>query len=96
MNEARVASVHELQFEAPIELAGLGRQRALEIDYELIQQRFVRAIVKEAAKVLIIWRASGIEGDTGVDPAGNLEARLGRCRRRRRRGGTRAGSCRES
>src|SRR6266571_2553106 len=80
MNETRVGSVHELQFEAPIELAGLRRQRALEIDYELIQQRFVCAIVKEAAEVLIILWTIRIERDAAVNPARNFEARLWRFR----------------
>ena len=74
MNVARVASVHELQLEAPIELAGLRRQGALEIDYELIQERFIRPIVKEPSEVLIILRAGRIEGDPTVDPTGNLKA----------------------
>ena len=84
MNVARVASVHELQLEAPIEFTGLRRQRALEIDYELIQQRFVCAIVKEPSEVLIILRAGRIEGDSTVDPTGNLKAwrRSGRRRNR--------------
>src|SRR6266481_9708793 len=47
VDEARVAPVYELQFETPIELTRLGRECALEIDYELIQQRFIRPIVKE-------------------------------------------------
>ena len=57
--------------------AGLRRQRALEIDYELIQQRFVCAIVKEPSKVLIILRAGRIEGDPTVDPTGNLKRGAG-------------------
>ena len=81
MNVARVASLHELQLEAPIEFTGLRRQRAFEIDYELIQQRFVCAIVKEPSEVLIILRAGRIEGDPTVDPTGNLKA----WRRSRRR-----------
>ena len=80
MNVARVASEHELQLESPIEFAGLRRQRAFEIDHGLIQQRFVRAIVKEPAEVLIISRAGRIEGNATVDPTGNLEARLRRGR----------------
>src|ERR1700737_527480 len=82
MNEARVASVHELQLEAPIELAGLRRHGALEVNYELIQQRFVRAVVKKSAKVLVITWTVRIEGDPAVDPARNREARR-RCRRSR-------------
>src|SRR6267143_1333673 len=82
MNEARVASVHELQLEAPIELAGLRRQGALEVNYELIQQRFVRAVVKKPAEVLVITWSVRIEGNPAVDPSGNREAR---CRRRRSR-----------
>ena len=62
MDEARVASVHELQLETPIELTRLRRQRTLEIDYELVQQRFVHSIVKEPSKVLVICRAGRIEG----------------------------------
>src|SRR5438552_16516311 len=78
MNEARIASVHELQFEAPIELARLWRQRALEIDYELIQQWFVRAAVKKTAEVLIILWTIRIERDAAVNPARNFETRLWR------------------
>src|SRR6266478_8240596 len=74
VDEARVAPVHELQFETPIELTRLGRECALEIDYELIQQWFIRPIVKEPSEVLIILRAGRIEGDPTLDPTGNLEA----------------------
>src|SRR6266581_4375699 len=83
MNVARIAPVHELQFETPIEFTGLRYERALKIDYELIQQQLVRAIIKKPAEVLITFRAVGIESDTAIDPAGNLEARLGRRRRGR-------------
>src|SRR6266403_2431379 len=75
MDEARVASVHELQLETPIELTRLRRQRTLEIDYELVEQRFVCAIVKEPSEVLIILRAGRIARDATVDPPGNLKTR---------------------
>src|SRR5438128_2870852 len=81
MDEARVAPVHELQLETPIELTGLRHERALKIDHDLVQQRLVRPIIKEPAEVLITLRAVGIESDAAIDPAGNLEARLGRRRR---------------
>src|SRR6266478_1516945 len=67
VDEARVAPVHELQFETPIELTRLGRQCTLEIDHELIQQRFICPIVKESAEVLVIVRAGGIDCDATVD-----------------------------
>src|SRR6266567_3232531 len=76
MDEARVAPVHELQLETPIELTRLRRQRTLEIDYQLVQQRFVHSIVKEPSKVLVICRAGRIESDPIVDPTGNLKARF--------------------
>src|ERR1700682_1435406 len=82
MNDARVASVNELHLEAPIELAGLRRHGALEVNYELIQQRVVRAVVKKSAKVLVITWTVRIECNPAVDPSGNREAR---CRRRRSR-----------
>ena len=69
MDEARVAPVHELQLETPIELTGLRHERALKIDHDLVQQRLVRAIIKEPAEILITLRAVGIESDAAIDPA---------------------------
>jgi hypothetical protein len=80
VDEARVAAVHELQLETPIELTRLRRQRALDVDYELVQQRFAHSIVEEPSKVLVILRAGRIKRDSIVDPTGNLKARF---RRRR-------------
>ena len=80
MNHSRIAAVHELKLEAPVEFAGLRRQRALEVKHQLIQHWFVRSIVKQAAEVLIIVRVLGIERNAAVDPAGDLEAGLRRFR----------------
>src|SRR4051812_40875869 len=77
MNEARVAAIHQLEFKSPIELPGLGRERALKIQDRLVQEWLVRPVVKEPAKVLIIARTSRIEGYPALDPAGNGQPRFG-------------------
>src|SRR4051794_10968042 len=76
MNEARVAAIHQLELESPIKLTGFGRERALKIHNGLIQERLVRAVVKEPAKVLIIARARRIERDPALNPAGNGQTRF--------------------
>src|SRR5882724_6867761 len=96
MDEARVAAVHELQLETPIELTRLRCQRTLEIDYKLVQQRFVHAIVKEPSKVLIICRTGRIKGDPTVDPTGNFNARFRRRRWRYDRDFACNNRCRET
>lgn len=95
MDKARVTSVHELQLETPIELTRLRRQRTLEIDYELVEQRFIYAIVKESPEVLVICRGGRIKGDPIVDPTGNLKARFRRGRWRYNRDFARNNRCRE-
>src|SRR2546423_3897169 len=76
MNKSCIAAVHELELEAPIELAGLRRQRALKVNHELVQHRFVRPVVEKSPKILIIPGRSGIERNPAVDPPGNLKARF--------------------
>ncbi len=76
MNEARVAAVHDLELETPIELAGPGDEGPLKVEHELIQQRLVRAVVEKTTEVLIIPRAVRISCDTTLDPTGNGETRL--------------------
>ena len=77
VDETRVGTAGDLQLEAVIELARLGRQDALDVDRRLIQERLEVAVGEQVAEELIVFRRAGAARETAFDQHGELGARLG-------------------
>ena len=71
-----VAADAGLELEAPVELARLGHQRALDRERGLVEHRLVGAVVEGAAKVLVVVRIVGVAGDAPFHEEAELDARV--------------------
>ena len=78
MDEAPIAAIQKLRFEAPIKTRAFRIERALEGDDRLVEQRFIGAICEEMAEVLIVRRTRPVEGDAAFHPAVDFESRFRR------------------